>query len=278
MTVTSSMAKWLWGTAILELALTGMFLVLGLMIPELRFGFLLTAVILGVVGIGLVIWAKSVAKRAAEVARLKEVGISGRASIISMRQTGLYINHQPQIELQLQIETVRHGSYPASTREIVPLMLLGMLTSGATLPVKVDPANQMNFVIEWDNLSGAPDVAQSPAPAGWDAIRAQDASTATTTSPAASAADKARILATGIAGKGTVLESSFMGETDAEDQPVYMLTFQIAVAGRPVMHGKAKIGVPLNRIAQLQPGDSVALKVDRHNPSAMALDWDATEP
>jgi hypothetical protein len=33
---------------------------------------------------------------------------------------------------------------------------------------------------------------------------------------------------------------------------------------------------PLDRIVRLQPGDSVALKVDPLNPTAMAIDWDAT--
>jgi hypothetical protein len=73
-----------------------------------------------------------------------------------------------------------------------------------------------------------------------------------------------------------VLESAFADEMDAEDQPIYTLTFQIEVPGRPPMHGRAKTGVPLDRIARLQPGDSVALKVDPLNPTAMAIDWDAT--
>jgi hypothetical protein len=120
--------------------------------------------------------------------------------------------------------------------------------------------------------------AAGPAPVGWDALRAQDSPVATTTaaSPAAAAADKARILATGVAGKGTVLESAFVNEMDAENQPVYMLTFQIEVPGRPPVHGRARTGVPLERIARLQPGDIVALKVDPHNPASMAIDWDAT--
>lgn len=142
----------------------------------------------------------------------------------------------------------------------------------------MDPADRNKFAIDWEGQPSAVSAAAGPAPVGWDALRAQESTVAAAAppSPAVAAADKARILATGIAGKGTVLESAFADEMDAEDQPIYTLTFQIEVPGRPPMHGRAKTGVPLDRIARLQPGDSVALKVDPLNPTAMAIDWDAS--
>jgi hypothetical protein len=203
----------------------------------------------------------------------------------------MYINRQPQVEMELQIDSDRHGSYRATKKEIVPLIMLGRLSTGA-LPVKIDRADRTKFVIEWDGAFPPDEVAadveltsldalRAPtpgnrgAPVGWDAIRAEEQHPTGSSTP--TAADKARILATGTPATGTVLESEFAGESDANEQPIYTLTFQIKLPGRPVMHARTRAGVPLNRIANLQPGDTVVLKVDPRNPSTMAIDWDATE-
>jgi hypothetical protein len=290
-TMTAVMARWLWGTAFFEMALAALFLVLGIIISETRFGFLITAAILFATAIGLSIWAKNVSRQAAEAARIKRDGFGGRASVLTARQTGMYVNRQPQVEMELQIESDRHGSYRATKKEIVPLIMLGKLSGGA-LPVKIDRADRTKFVIEWDGAVSPDDVApdveftsldaiRSPtpgnrsAPVGWDAIRAEEQRTAE--SPAPTAADKARILATGTMATGTVLESDFAGESDAQEQPIYTLTFQIKLPGRPVMHARTRVGVPLDKIARLQPGDTVVLKVDPRDASTMAIDWDATE-
>lgn len=100
----ASMAKWLWGAAIFELLLAAMFLVLGILIPVVRFGFFVTAAILFLTGIGLVLWAKAVSRQVAETNRLLQTGLDGTASILSLRQTGMYINNQPQVEMELQID------------------------------------------------------------------------------------------------------------------------------------------------------------------------------
>jgi hypothetical protein len=147
--MSSSIAKWLWGTAIFELMLTAMFLVLGILIPVVRFGFLLTAAILFLTGIGLLLWAKAVSRQVAETKRLMETGMDGTASIMSLRQTGMYVNNQPQVEMELQIDAPRHGSYRATKKQIVPLILLGRLSSGLPLAVKVDPADRTKFAIDW---------------------------------------------------------------------------------------------------------------------------------
>jgi hypothetical protein len=118
-------AKWLWITPLFELVLAGVFLVIGLQNEILRFGFLLTAAILGVLSLGLLLWARKWSKRAAEADRLRMMGVAGQATILGMRQTGVYLNEPPQIEMNLQIQTHMHGPYQATTREYVPLMLWG---------------------------------------------------------------------------------------------------------------------------------------------------------
>ena len=258
-----SASKWLYITAIIELVVAGGLLVVGLMVPVARSGLILTAAILGVVGLGLLVWARMAARASAESDRIKVQGVPGQAQITGMRQTGMYINNQPQVELQLQVTTQMHGAYPVTMKEVVPLMMLGTLSSGRPLPVKVDPANPQNVVIEWESaLGGGMPMGGMPA-ASYPAA------------PADPEAAKQQLLATGVPGVAKVMSSTPTGQVDAEGRPVYSMMMQVEIEGRPPMQAPAMVGVPPERAEQLEPGDEVPVKADANNPMMMAVDWDS---
>lgn len=264
--------KWLYFTAILELALAAVFLVVGLNYELLRGGFLLTAAFLGLTGIGLFLWGRRWAKGYKDAQRLRTSGVPGQATIQEMRQTGLYLNEQPQIELNLQVQTQMHGPYQVTVREYVPLMLLGTLGSGRPLPVKVDPADPQKLVIEWESAmsGGVPMGGMTP---GMPVTPPPSADT-TQYDPLARQAEKERLLATGVAGKATVNSVRATGDTDSEGRPVYDLMLTIEIPGQAPMQGPARTGVPPERVSQLEAGDTVAIKSDPANPTAMTIDWE----
>jgi hypothetical protein len=258
MTWSRSPGRWLTITAIFELLLAGVFLYIGLNNPVLEGGFTLTAAILGGVGLLLLLWGRRWSRAFADAQRLKSQGVPGQATITGMRQTGVYVNEQPQIELQLRVQTEMHGPYDVTVKEYVPLMLLGTLSSGRPLPVKVDPANPQRLVIEWENAMSTPgQVTAAPAPPAGDYE-----------------ATKQQLLATGISGKATVVSSSATGETDPQGRPVYDLVMKIEIEGRAPMQGPARVGIPVERAEQLEAGDTVPIKADPNNPAMMAVDWD----
>jgi hypothetical protein len=246
-------------------------------------GFLLTAGILGLTGLGLLVWARKWGKAAAEAERIKAQGVPGTATILGMRQTGVQLNEQPQIELKLQVSTQMHGAYEVTLKEWVPLMLLGALSSGRPLPVKVDPANPQRVIIEWENALGgggmpvagvpmaempvagipAPVVAGSDPGAGYGAPEGESSSDI-----------KKRLLDTGVSGTAKVISTTPTGQTDSEGRPVYSMVLEIRVDGHPPMQGPATVGVPPERAEQLEAGDSVPIKADPNNPAMMAVDWD----
>ena len=141
---------------LLQLGMAAVFGVLAQSMPVVRGGFVPTAAVLGALGTALVVGGIVWWKRAANAQRLKVEGIPGHARITGMRQTGLYINNQPQVELQLHVSTPIHGGYDVTRKEIVPLIMLGQLTSGKPLPVKVDPSNPQDLVIEWESALQIP--------------------------------------------------------------------------------------------------------------------------
>jgi hypothetical protein len=71
-------------TAIFELLLAGVFVVLAVTIPPARTGMVITAGVLGITGLGLFAWAKKASKTYAEAERLRQTGLDGSAAIAGM--------------------------------------------------------------------------------------------------------------------------------------------------------------------------------------------------
>ena len=259
-TWSKSPAKWLIITAVFEIVLAAAFLIAGMMIPQVEGGFMLTAGILGAVGLALLFWGRKWSRAYAEAERIKMQGVPGQAQILGMRQTGVRLNEQPQVELRLQVSTSMHGPYAVTQKEYIPEMLLGMLTSGRPLPVKVDPANPQRVVIEWENAGGMVAGGQM---AGFGQP------------PQGDPADvKKRLLAEGVSGTAKVISSVPVGQNDAEGRPMYSMVLQIRVNGHPPIQGPAVVGVPPERAELLEVGDTVPIKADANNPSVMAVDWE----
>ncbi|HEX2032084.1 MAG TPA: hypothetical protein VHL78_11910 [Actinomycetota bacterium] len=266
-------ARWLYITAIFELVLAGVFAVIGFQSPLLRSGFYLTAAILGGVALLLLLWARRWGRRYAEAQRIRTHGLAGQARIVSMTQTGVYLNEQPQVELTLEVTTPVQGPYQVTVKEYVPLIALGRLSSGMPLPVKVDPADPNNVVIEWQSPGGM--MGGPGTMAGVSTFGAPMAAPAAPTASGDSDEVKARVLAEGIPGKATVLQAQDTGQVDAEGRRVYDLLLFIQVDGQPPMQGPARTGIPPERLDQLEQGDTVPIKADRSNPAVIAVDWDS---
>lgn len=257
--------KWLYFTAALELALAAVFLIIGMNNEVVRGGFYLTAAILGVVGILLLLWGRRWARGYQEAQRLRVQGVPGQAQVVGMRQTGVSMNEQPQIELNLSVETEMHGAYPVTVKEYVPMMLLGTLSSGRPLPVKVDPADPQRLVIEWESAMSVPrggtpmsQMPQAPAPLP----------------KAESDAEKQRILATGIAGTAKIVSTAPTGTFDEQGRPIHTMMLVIEIPGRDPIQGPAMAGIPPERADRLEAGDEVPVRADPSDPTKIAIDWD----
>ena len=157
---------WLLITAVFELLMAAFFLVLGILIPEVLFGFGLTAGILGLVGLFLLVWAIRARARHLEAERVRATGRFGQATVTGLNQTGIWINNNPVVAVDLLVDVPGTPPYPVTLRETVPQILLARLGSGAPLPVKVDRADPTNVVIDW-RLAGPVAPAVAPYVPAW---------------------------------------------------------------------------------------------------------------
>src|SRR5207248_6058265 len=124
--------RWVTASAIFSIALGALFLVLGLLIKEVRFGFILTFVLMVLFSLPFFIMGRRMSKGAAAEDQIYATGEEGTATITGLTQTGLFVNNNPEVKLDLQVSTPGRMPYPATHKEIVPLILLGQLAVGAT--------------------------------------------------------------------------------------------------------------------------------------------------
>ncbi|HVE75615.1 MAG TPA: SHOCT domain-containing protein [Actinomycetota bacterium] len=115
-----------------------------LTIPEIWIGQIWIAVSLGLAAAYLFMnW------RADKSDELRATGIPGKATILEMTQTGVYINEIPQVRLKLRIDSQELPSYEVDKKMLVPHIALGALSSGNPLSVFIDRQDKDNFAIDW---------------------------------------------------------------------------------------------------------------------------------
>jgi hypothetical protein len=297
--------RWLIITAVFELLLAGGFFVGANAAPgAARGGLLLTAVILGVVGVGLLLFGIRSRRKAKDVGRVEQTGLPGQATIVGMTQTGMYLNENPQIDLQMQVTVPSKGTYEAHHKSFIPLMLLGRLQQGATFPVKVDPQDPQNIVIDWTGSAPAQPAwgggqwagagmagAQGMQGGGWPggqpgwtggsvpmpvpgSLAPQFAGGAMSAGqvPVGQVTAEQVLGGPGVEGTGTIAAVQDTGAT-VGDVKVMSLTMDVTVPGRPSTRITHVAMVPVAVAGKLAAGKTVPLRTSLENPQLVHVDW-----
>lgn len=130
--------------SVLELSLAGAFAWAGLWAA---------AVPLGAVGLALLLWGRSIAAKSAAADRILQTGVPAIGEVTDVERTGTVMNDQPQMRITLTIIQDDVALYAVVHKEYIPLQYIGRLQIGARLPIKVDPLDSNNLVIEWDRTA-----------------------------------------------------------------------------------------------------------------------------
>jgi hypothetical protein len=84
---------------------------------------------------------------AADAQRLMAGGRVGRATVTALRDTGVTINENPEVELELCVEVEGGDPYPVTHRQIISRLVTGNFRPGASVSVRVDPADPQRLII-----------------------------------------------------------------------------------------------------------------------------------
>lgn len=227
----------------------------------LGFGIMgITFVIVGAV----LVWYGGSGQRAAKLAA---TGLVGTATIISVRDTGVTVNQNPRVALQLQVALPGREPYTIEHKSTVSRLLTGRLAPGATFACAVDPNRPDKMVIDWQSPIGAGSlgVAGSPTPHTVSEM------------PAGQVGSAKELLATGQPGRARVAQTFETAIVTDDGDPVVGFVLDVTPAdGRAPFQARIGHRVPKAMLARTVPGTSLSVRYDPDHPSQkVAIDWDA---
>jgi hypothetical protein len=180
---------------------------------------------------------------------------------VGLTQTGLFVKENPQVGIDLTVSVPGRTPFPAHVQQIVPLILLGRLVSGAILPVKVDSADPSKVVIEWGGPSAAMPAPTGPGSETVDQVQAMAAAAglpgighpAETMGGVSIAQLRQYLRQNGLSGTGTLDVVQDTGQTIGEDR-VLNITMTVRVGGKPEYKSVGLSLVPQAAVPKAVPG------------------------
>ena len=83
---------------------------------------------------------------------LADEGVEAEAVLLNMQQTGLYVNKQPQVKLQMQVQPYSGQDFITETKEVLTFVDLAQLQIGGTLVVKYNPENRKEIMLVREDI------------------------------------------------------------------------------------------------------------------------------
>jgi hypothetical protein len=87
--------------------------------------------------------------KAATMAASAETGVPATAVIAAVSQTGMMMNFQPALRIDLTVMPDGRPPYPATVNAVVQQIFLAKAVPGRSVPVKVDPEDPGSIWIDW---------------------------------------------------------------------------------------------------------------------------------
>jgi hypothetical protein len=78
----------------------------------------------------------------------------GSATVVAVTDTGMLVNADPVVMLDLSVTVDEQDAYAVRIRQIVGKLYVARLQPGATLPVVVDAQDPYQVTIQWTETSG----------------------------------------------------------------------------------------------------------------------------
>ena len=78
---------------------------------------------------------------------LQANGRTGMATITALRQTGTFVNENPEVEMDLQVSVEGMAPYAVTHRQVLALIAVPQFQPGASVPVKVDPMDPQSLIV-----------------------------------------------------------------------------------------------------------------------------------
>jgi hypothetical protein len=195
--------------------------------------------------------------------RLQKTGISSRAIITAVNDTGVTINNNPQVKLTLELKNSLGQRYTTTYRTLVSRINPFAYQPGAEVAVKVDPVNEKNVVLDFTGGTSA-----------------------TTTAVAETAVDKTLLESeletmqrdhdalnlSGRSARAIIKSYTWLGAYVNGKNPYVEMELEVLPDTAPAFSGKTKGVIAEASIEKYQPGKQVYVKYDLYDNSKITIE------
>lgn len=201
--------------------------------------------------------------------RLRKIGLPGKARILEVRDTGVTINNSPQVKLILEVKNSFGQTYTTHCRVLVSRINPWAYSPGMELPVKIDPKNEKNVVID---IEAASATTSSPS-----AMLKQFSQPAVNTAALESELAKMQlendaIRANGRPARAIVKKYTWLGIYVNGNNPFVQLELEVLPEHSSSFSASAKGVIAEASVPKFQPGQEIFVKYDLYDNSKVSID------
>jgi hypothetical protein len=194
--------------------------------------------------------------------RLQKTGLPGTARILEVRDTGVTINNNPQVKLMLEVKNSFGQKYNTQCRVLVSRINPNAFMPGMEVPVKIDPKNEQNVVIDF---SGG-------AKASTSASLSQPNEAALKAELEQMQKDNEAISLSGRPARAIIKKYTWLGAYVNGNNPYVELELEVLPENSSSFSGKAKGVIAEASVPKYQPGHEIFVKYDLYDNSKVVVD------
>jgi ribosomal protein L31 len=225
-------------------------------------GFIVIAVMLLVFGGMFYLFYRLFIKPALNARRLQKIGMPATARITSVQDTGVTINNNPQVKLVLDVRNNFGQRYTAECRVLVSRINPAAYAPGMEIPVKIDPADEKNVVIDI-NAATTTQEQQSNQSINETALKAELEQMQK---------DNDAIKLSGRSARALVKKYTWLGLYVNGNNPYVELEVEVLPEVYPAFSGKTKGVIAEASVSKFQPGEEIMVKYDYYDNSKMVIE------
>ncbi len=195
--------------------------------------------------------------------RLQKTGLPGTARILEVRDTGVTINNNPQVKLKLEVKTSFGQKYTTESRVLVSRINPNAYSPGMEIPVKIDPKNEMNVVIDFSGIQALTTAGIPQAGADMLLLKADLEQMQK---------DNAAILVSGKPARAIIKKTTLLGANVNGNNPYVELELEVLPDNYPSFPGKAKGVIAEASLPKYQPGCTIFVKYDMYDNGKVVVE------
>lgn len=193
--------------------------------------------------------------------KLLKTGVSARALIKQVSDTGVTVNNNPQIKLLLEVSPPMGAPYLVETKMIISRLQPGLYQPGMELAVKIDPNDKDKIAVDPTGGAGGggfsgSTITQQEAEAML--VKLNDENT--------------KLMAYGESARAIVTAYQWMGVYVNGNNPFVTLDVEVLPETRSSFKAKAKGVIAEQSVPKFQPGEEIYVKYDPNDTSKVTIE------